>query len=83
MAEESLSSRMYHVARQELQLGRQTTTERQLEQVRTVTREQVVESLRTLIRPERFSLAVRGPAEDAPLSVADWPVAPADPAAVA
>jgi predicted Zn-dependent peptidase len=83
MAEESLSSRMYHVARQELQLGRHTTTERQLEQVRSVTRGQVIESLRTLIRPERFSLAVRGPAEDAPLSAADWPVAPADPAAVA
>lgn len=81
MAEESLSSRMYHVSRQELQLGRHTPTERQLERVLGVTRDQVVESLQTLLRPERFSLAVRGPIEGEPLSAADWPVEPAEPAA--
>ncbi len=75
MAEESLSSRMYHIARQELQLGEQTSTERQLEQVLGVTHEQVVESLRTLLRPECFSLAVRGPIEGEPVSATDWPVA--------
>jgi len=75
MAQESLTSRMYHVARQEMQLGRHTSTERQLEQVMEVTRDQVVAMLRSLLRPERFSLAVRGPVEGAIVTEADWPVA--------
>jgi predicted Zn-dependent peptidase len=83
MAEESLSSRMYHIARQELQLGEQTSTERQLEQVLGVTQDQVVESLRALLRPECFSLAVRGPVEGERVSEADWPVQSAPPAAAA
>src|SRR5262249_45336928 len=59
MGQESVSSRMYHVARQELQLGYQISTERQLEQLMAITRDQVTESLRRHMRPERFSLAVR------------------------
>jgi predicted Zn-dependent peptidase len=83
MAEESLSSRMYHIARQELQLGAQTSTERQLELVLAVRHEQVVDSLRTLLRPECFSLAVRGPVEGERVSEADWPVQSSPPAAAA
>ena len=75
MGEESVSSRMYHVARQELQLGTQVSTEEQLAQLQAVTRDEVVEALRRLVRPERFSLAVRGPADGAPITTADWPVA--------
>jgi predicted Zn-dependent peptidase len=74
MGQESVSSRMYHVARQELQLGVQIPTDLQLEQLRAITREEVVESLRRLMRPERFSLAVRGPADGEPIGPGDWPV---------
>jgi predicted Zn-dependent peptidase len=74
MGQESVSSRMYHVARQELQLGMQIPTEQQLEQLMAITRDEVAESLRRLVRPERFSLAVRGPADGDPIGPADWPL---------
>jgi len=74
MGQESVSSRMYHVARQELQLGLQIPTEQQLEQLMAIGREEVAESLRRLVRPERFSLAVRGPADGARIGPADWPL---------
>jgi len=75
MGQESVSSRMYHVARQELQLGAHISTEEQLAQLMAVRRDGVVESLRSLMRPERFSLAVRGPTDGAPIGAADWPTA--------
>jgi predicted Zn-dependent peptidase len=74
MGQESVSSRMYHVARQELQLGTQIPTDLQLEQLMAISRDDVAESLRGLMRPERFSLAVRGPAEGAPIGPGDWPL---------
>jgi len=74
MGQESVSSRMYHVARQELQLGVQIPTEQQLEQLMAISRDQVAESLRQLVRPERFSLAVRGPTDGEPIGPADWPL---------
>jgi hypothetical protein len=37
-------------------------------------RDDVAESLRRLVRPERFSLAVRGPAEGDPIGPQDWPL---------
>ena len=74
MGQESVSSRMYHVARQELQLGTQIPTEQQLEQLMAITRDEVAESLRQLVRPGRFSLAVRGPADGEPIGPADWPL---------
>jgi predicted Zn-dependent peptidase len=75
MGQESVSSRMYHVARQELQLGEQIPTDLQLEQLMAIQRDEVADSLRRLVRPERFSLAVRGPAEGGPIGPADWPQA--------
>jgi predicted Zn-dependent peptidase len=75
MGQESVSSRMYHVARQELQLGVQVPTDQQLEQLMAIQRDEVVDTLRRLVRPERFSLAVRGPAEGGPIGPADWPQA--------
>lgn len=75
MGQESVSSRMYHIARQELQLGRLSPVERQLEKVMAVTRDEVVEALRSHFRPERFSLAVRGPLEGGAVTDSDWPVA--------
>ena len=75
MGQESVSSRMYHIARQELQLGHVRPIERQLDQMLAVTRDEVVEALRTHMRPDRFSLAVLGPHEGGAISPADWPVA--------
>ncbi len=74
MAQESVSSRMYHVARQELYLGRQTPSEEQLEHILAVTRDQAHDALRRFSRPERFSLAALGPDPGGPLSESDWPV---------
>ena len=73
MGQESVSSCMYHIARQELHLGYQTPTERQLERVLAVTREEVVAALEALTAPSRFSLAVMGPHGDAAVCAADWP----------
>ncbi len=73
MGQESVSSRMYHVARQELHLGHQTPTERQLERVMAVTRDEVVAALQELTAPGRFSLAVMGPLDGEAVSAADWP----------
>jgi predicted Zn-dependent peptidase len=74
MGQESVSSRMYHVARQELQLGVQVPTSQQLDQLMAIGRDEVADSLRRLMRPERFSLAVRGPADGEPIGPADWPL---------
>ncbi len=77
MAQESVSSRMYHVARQELYLGRYTPPEEQVEKVLAVTPEQVHDAFRRFARPERFSLAALGPTEGGPLGAPDWPADPA------
>jgi hypothetical protein len=52
----------------------QIPTELQLEQLMAISRDEVAESLRRLIRPERFSLAVRGPVEGEPIGPGDWPL---------
>jgi len=75
MGAESVSSRMYHVARQELLVGAHITTEEQLAQLMSVKLDDVTGALRRLVRPERFSLAVRGPAFGDPIGPADWAVA--------
>ena len=59
MAQESVSSRMYHVARQELYLGRQTPAEEQLERILAVTLEQTHAALRRFARPQRRSRCVQ------------------------
>jgi len=75
MAQESVSSRMYHVARQELYLGYHTPSETQVARILAVTRDQVRDVLARYAHPERFSLTALGPAPGGPLTAADWPVA--------
>ncbi len=75
MAQESVSSRMYHVARQELYLGRFMSSETQVGKILAVTRDEVREALARIARPERFSLTALGPAPGGQLTAADWPVA--------
>jgi predicted Zn-dependent peptidase len=74
MAQESVSSRMYHVARQELYLGRFMSSETQVGRILAVTRDEVREALARYARPERFSLTALGPAPGGALTTADWPV---------
>ncbi len=73
MAEESVSSRMYHVARQELYLNHHTSTDEQLARILAVTRAQTHDALRQFAQPGGFSLAALGPEDGAPISAADWP----------
>jgi len=75
MSQESVSSRMYHLARQELYLGRFTPPEEQVERILAVTPDEVTQALRRFVTPERFSLAALGPVAGDPLSERDWPVA--------
>lgn len=75
IAQESVSGRMYHMARQELYTGRYTSPEEQVERILAVTREDVAALAAEFLRPERFALAALGPAPGGPLTEADWAVA--------
>jgi predicted Zn-dependent peptidase len=74
MGQESCSSRMYHVARQELYLGQYTPPERQVERLLAVTREEVALLASEFLRPGRFALSALGPADGEPLGEAEWPL---------
>ncbi|HET7224715.1 MAG TPA: pitrilysin family protein [Candidatus Eisenbacteria bacterium] len=74
MAQESVSSRMSHIAHEEIYRGGYTTREDQVARVLAVTRDQVVEAAREFLRPERFVLTAIGPASGGPLTEADWPI---------
>lgn len=74
IAQESVSGRMYHMARQELYTGRYTSPEEQVERIEAVTREQVAALAAEFLRPDRFTLGALGPAPDGPITEADWAV---------
>ncbi|MCC6349734.1 MAG: insulinase family protein [Candidatus Eisenbacteria bacterium] len=74
IAQESVSGRMYHMARQELYTGAYTPPERQVERILAVTREQVAALAAEFLRPERFTLGALGPAPGGPITEADWQV---------
>jgi predicted Zn-dependent peptidase len=74
IAQESVSGRMYHMARQELYTGRYTSSEEQVERILAVTREDVAALAAEFLRPERFALGALGPAHDGPLTEADWAI---------
>ena len=74
IAQESVSGRMYHMARQELYTGRYTTPEEQVERILSVTREDVAALAAEFLRPERFALGALGPAPGGPITEADWAV---------
>jgi predicted Zn-dependent peptidase len=79
MAQESVSSRMYHLARQEMYLGRHVPVDEQVGHVLAVTREQAHDALRRFARPGAFSLTALGPESDEPLGDSDWPLDAAAP----
>lgn len=74
IAQESVSGRMYHMARQELYTGRYTSSEEQVERILAVTRGEVAELAAEFLRPERFALGALGPAHGGPLTEADWAI---------
>lgn len=74
MGQESVSSRMYHMARQELYTGRYTPPEQQVARFLAVTRDEVMEAASLYLRPERFVLTALGPEPDGSLTESDWPV---------
>jgi len=73
MAQESVSSRMYQLAHDELYHGRYMPPEEQVARILAVTREEVSESARKFAAPERFALTALGPESREPLSERDWP----------
>jgi predicted Zn-dependent peptidase len=73
IGQESLSSRMYQLAHDELYHGRYVSPEEQVERILAVTREEVAEAARAWAAPGRFALAALGPGAGTPLSGSDWP----------
>jgi predicted Zn-dependent peptidase len=74
MGQESVSSRMVHLAHEELYRGTYMSPDEQLEHILAVTREQVVEMARRLLPPGRFALSAIGPTSGDRLDERDWPV---------
>jgi len=75
MGQESVSTRMSHLAQEELYRGRYVGPDEQIERVMAVTRDQVAALADRLLDPSRYALVAIGPARGTPLSAADWPIA--------
>jgi len=74
MSQESVSSRMYQLAHDELYHGRFIPPEEQVGRILATSREEVAAAARAYASPERFALTALGPATAAPLTAADWPI---------
>ena len=74
MGQESVSSRMYHLAGEEIYMRRHATLEEHAGRIAGVAHEQVVDVARRYLAPERFTLAALGPASSQTLSERDWGV---------
>ncbi len=73
MGEESVSSRMYHLAHDELYCGTLVPGTELVERLEHVTRDQVAAAADRFLDPREFTLVALGPAEGGLLSAADWP----------
>ena len=76
MGQESVSTRLVHLAHEEIYRDTGGAPEEQLERILAVTRDQVAAMARRLLSPGRFTLCALGPATDRPLDERDWPVEP-------
>jgi predicted Zn-dependent peptidase len=72
MEHESVSSRMFHLAHEEIYRREYTPPEELVRRVLTVTREQVSEMARRYLPPERFTLVALGPKVEGGIREADW-----------
>ena len=75
MDNESLTTRMFQIANEEIYRGRYAALDEQIAGVMSVTRDQVIEVARRVLDPTRFVLTALGPAHGGPLTREDWPVA--------
>ena len=73
MGQESVSTRMSHLAQEELYRGRYVGPDEQVERVMAVTREQVAALAERFLHPGRYALVAIGPARGGLLTEADWP----------
>ena len=74
MEHESVSSRMVHLAHEEIYRGTYTPPEELVKRVLAVTREQVADVARRYLAPKRFALVALGPAPGGVLGEEDWAV---------
>jgi predicted Zn-dependent peptidase len=72
MEHESVSSRMVHLAHEEIYRRSYTPPEELVRRVLAVTREQVAEMARQYLPPERFALVALGPKVEGGIREADW-----------
>ena len=70
---ESVSSRMFHLAGEEILRGTFTTSEELALRIDRVTDEQVRDVARRYLDPARWTLSALGPAPGGPLGAGDWP----------
>ncbi len=73
LEQESVSSRMFQVAHEELYRGRYVSPEEQVRRFESVTDEEVIGAARRYLVPSRFTVAALGPASGEPLGPTDWP----------
>ena len=73
MGQESVSSRMYHLAHEEIYQGRYTSPEEQVAKITAVTPAQVRDVARRFLDPAQFALTALGPAPGGALGDKDWP----------
>lgn len=74
IGQESVSSRMYHMSRQELYRGEFMPPEEQVRRILEVTLDEVNALARRFVRPGQYTLVALGPANGTVLTEADWPV---------
>jgi predicted Zn-dependent peptidase len=72
---ESVTSRMFHLAGEEILRGGFTGSEELVARIDAVTDEQVREVASRYLDPTRWTLSALGPAPGGPLGEADWPLA--------
>lgn len=70
---ESVSSRMFHLAGEEILRGTFTTTDELVARITRVTDDQVRDVARRYLDPGRWTMTALGPAPGGPLGPADWP----------
>jgi predicted Zn-dependent peptidase len=73
LSNESVSSRMYHVAYEEIYGEGHTTAAEQAAKIEAVTLDQVRACAREMLPPRGFALSAMGPDSSGPIGPDDWP----------
>ena len=75
IGQESVSSRMHHLAGEEIYLGRYASPEEHVAQIEGVTLEQVAEAAQRFLQPATYCLSAIGPTAGPGIAEADWAIA--------